>query len=321
MSDNVFKFSPAKREGVGLFVGIAGGTGSGKTYSALRLAKGIAGGKPIAAIDTEGRRMSHYASEFKFDVSDMLPKFRPDRFAQAAKDAEAAGYGVLLIDSFSHEWAGEGGVLEWHDEIKGDDEKKNMSAWIKPKMGHKAMISSFLQRRIPVIFCMRAEEKTGVGPGGKPIALGWTPIGDPRFMFELTTMITLANDRPGRVNYELPRKIQRQHLHLFPDGELIGEDAGLQLAAWARGEDIGGVGPAGKSKAEQAVDTLIDEVQKTKTGEEINALLAGEKNAAAITWLLQKRPEEHARLYRAVNQHRTKVDGDMPDLGEAKVAA
>ncbi len=318
---NVFKFSPAKREGVGLFVGIAGGTGSGKTYSALRLAKGIANGKPIAAIDTEGRRMSHYASEFKFDVSDMLPQFRPERFAQAAKDAEAAGYGVLLIDSFSHEWAGEGGVLEWHDEIMGDDPKKNMSSWIKPKMGHKAMISSFLQRRIPVIFCMRAEEKTGVGPGGKPIALGWTPIGDPRFMFELTTMITLANDRPGRVNYELPRKIQRQHLHLFPDGELIGEEAGQQLAAWARGEDIGGVGPAGKSKAEQAVDTLIDEVQKTRTGEEINVLLAGEKNAAAITWLLAKRPEEHARLYRAVNQHRTKVDGDMPDLGETKAAA
>ncbi len=320
-TDNVFKFNPAKREGVGLFVGIAGGTGSGKTYSALRVAKGIAGGKKIAAIDTEGRRMSHYATDFAFDVADMLPKFRPERFAQAAKDAEDAGYGVLVIDSFSHEWAGEGGVLEWHDEIKGDNEKLNMSAWIKPKMAHKSMISSFLQRRIPIVFCMRAEEKTGVGPGGKPIALGWTPIGDSRFMFELTTMITLANDKPGRVNYDLPRKIQRQHLHLFPDGELIGEEAGAQLAAWARGDDIGGVGPSGKSKAEQAVDTLITDVQALKTGEAITAHLQGEKNAAAITWLLAKRPEEHARLYRAVNQHRTKVDGDMPDLGETKAAA
>jgi hypothetical protein len=123
-----------------------------------------------------------------------------------------------------------------------------MSAWIKPKMAHKAMISSFLQRRIPIVFCMRAEEKTGVGPGGKPVALGWTPIGDPRFMFELTTMITLANDKPGRVNYDLPRKIQRQHLHLFPDGELIGEEAGAQLAAWARGDDIGGVGPPARAR-------------------------------------------------------------------------
>jgi hypothetical protein len=28
-------------------------------------------------------------------------------------------------------------------------------------------------------------------------------------------------------------------------------------------------------------------------------------------------PEEHARLYRAVNAHRTKVDGDMPDMDGA----
>jgi len=316
----MFDFKPAKRVGVGLFVGVAGGTGSGKTYSALRLAKGIAGGKRIAALDTEGRRMSHYASDFDFDVADMLPPFRPDFFAQAVKDAEAKDYGVLVIDSFSHEWAGEGGVLEWHDEIKGDNERLNMSAWIKPKMAHKSMISSFLQRRIPVVFCMRAEEKTGVGSNGKPVALGWTPIGDSRFMFELTTMITLANDKPGRVNYDLPRKIQRQHLHLFPDGELIGEEAGQQLAAWARGDDIGGVGPSGKSKAEQVVDQLINEVQAFKSGEDITAHLMSEKVAVAVQWLKDKRPEEHARLYRAVNAHREKVDG-MPDLLGDKQAA
>lgn len=317
----VFDFKPAKRVGVGLFVGIAGGTGSGKTYSALRVAKGIAGTKRIAAIDTEGRRMSHYASDFDFDVADMLAPFRPERFSQAVKDAEAKDYGVLVIDSFSHEWAGEGGVLEWHDEIKGDNEKLNMSAWIKPKMAHKSMIGSFLQRRIPIVFCLRAEEKTGVGPGGKPIAMGWTPIGDSRFMFELTTMITLGNDKPGRVNYDLPRKIQRQHLHLFPDGELIGEEAGAQLAAWARGDDIGGVGPSGKSKAEQAVDTLIVEVQALKTGEAITAHLQAEKTATAVAWLLDKRPEEHARLYRAVNAHRTKIEGDMPDMSEQQKEA
>ena len=308
-----FEFRKARREGVGLFVGVAGGTGSGKTYSALRIAKGIAGGKRIAAVDTEGRRMSHYATDFDFDVTDMLAPFRPERFADAAKDAEGKDYGVLVIDSFSHEWAGDGGVLAWHDEIAGDNPNKNMSGWIKPKMAHKAMINSFLQRRIPIVFCLRAEEKTGVGPGGKPVALGWSPIGDSRFLFELTTMVTLANDKPGRVSYDLPRKIQRQHLHLFPDGELIGEEAGQQLAAWARGDEIGGVGPSGKSKAEQVVDTLILEIQALKTGDQITTHLQAEKPAVAIAWLLDKRPEEHARLYRAVNAHRTKVDGDMPE--------
>ena len=233
MPDNrqAFTFAPAKRAGVGLFVGVAGGTGSGKTFSALRIARGIAGPKGrIAAIDTEAKRMSHYAGRFEFDTTDMAPPFRPERFAQAAADAEKAGYAVLVIDSMTHEWAGEGGILDWHDELKGDDERQNMRAWIKPKTAHKAMIGSLLQRRIPIVFCFRAEEKIKVGPGGKPEPQGWTPIGDSRFMFELTTMLTLSNEAPGIVSYKLPRKIQEQHLPFFPDGQPITERAGEQLA-------------------------------------------------------------------------------------------
>lgn len=291
-----FTFAPAKREGVGLFVGVAGGTGSGKTFSALRIAKGIAGPKGrIAAIDTEARRMSHYADHFQFDVSDMAPPFRPERFAQAAEDAERAGYSVLVIDSFSLEWVGEGGVLEWHDQIAGDDPKKNMQAWIKPKTAHKAMIQSFLQRRIPLVLCFRAEEKVKVGPGGRPEPQGWMPIGDPRFMFELTTMLTLSNEAPGRVSYKLPRKIQEQHLAIFPDGEFITERAGELLGAWARGDDI----PAKKDRATEAVDKLVAEFDLCGAPTDVDTILEREKQAVA--WLLKNRPAEHTRLKTAAD--------------------
>jgi AAA domain len=288
-----FAFAPARRQGVGLFVGVAGGTGSGKTYSALRLARGIAGpdGK-IAAIDTEARRMSHYADQFNFDVTDMAPPFRPERFAQAAEDAERAGYAVLVIDSFSLEWTGEGGVLAMHDAIAGDDPKKNMSAWIKPKSAHKAMIASFLQRRIPLVFCFRAEEKVKVGPGGRPEPLGWMPIGDSRFMFELTTMLTLSNEAPGRVSYNLPRRIQEQHLGFFPDGQPITERAGEQLAAWARGDDVK---PA--DKPAEIADALITAVNAAATEEALLDALAGDTEAKQMAWLKAKRPE----LYKKVN--------------------
>lgn len=296
-----FTFAPAKREGVGLFVGVAGGTGSGKTFSALRIAKGIAGpnGK-IAAIDTEARRMSHYADYFKFDVSDMAPPFRPERFAQAAEDAERAGYSVLVIDSFSLEWVGEGGVLDWHDHLAGDDPKKNMQAWIKPKGAHKAMIQSFLQRRIPLVLCMRAEEKVKVGPGGKPEPQGWMPIGDPRFMFELTTMLTLSNESPGRVSYKLPRKIQEQHLAIFPDGEFITERAGEMLAAWARGEDVG----AKADKTAKVVDDLLAEVEACADEDAIAAVLSREKVVAAVAWMLDRRKDQHDRLFEGVKARR-----------------
>src|SRR5215831_954579 len=166
MVENVIEFKPAVRQNLSVFIGLAGGTGSGKTKSALRLARGMVGPKgKIAAGDTEGRRMSYYAGVDQFDVTDIEPPFRPEKFEVLAKRAEEAGYGVLVIDSMSHEWSGDGGVVEWHDEeldravikvqqreghdLSEEEEERirnanNMRAWIKPKAAHKLMVQSFL---------------------------------------------------------------------------------------------------------------------------------------------------------------------------------
>ncbi len=143
-----FQFVPAQQftERAGLFVALVGGTNAGKTFSALRLARGIAGPKgKLAVLDTEGGRTLHLKRDFDFDANVMEAPFRPERFAQAAEAAEQAGYDVLLIDSFSMEWAGVGGVLDWQaaelQRMAGDDfgkrERMKMAAWIKPKMAHK----------------------------------------------------------------------------------------------------------------------------------------------------------------------------------------
>src|ERR1700690_4350275 len=102
-----FQFKPAIRESVGLLIGLAGGTGSGKTFSAMRLASGIAGGKPFAVIDTEAGRAKHYADQFKFDHGDMKPPFSPAAYADAIAAADSGHYPVIVVDSFSHEHAGE----------------------------------------------------------------------------------------------------------------------------------------------------------------------------------------------------------------------
>ena len=72
-------FKPAERKNVSLLVGLAGGTGSGKTMSAFRLAKGICGDKRFAVVDTENGRASHYADMFDFDVAELRAPFRPER--------------------------------------------------------------------------------------------------------------------------------------------------------------------------------------------------------------------------------------------------
>lgn len=107
-----FTFRPAIREAVALLIGLSGSSGSGKTYSAMRLAKGICGDKPFAVIDTEAGRSRHYAEIFRFDVGDLTAPFRPDSYLNAIKTADEAGYKAIVVDSVSHEWAGEGVFLD-----------------------------------------------------------------------------------------------------------------------------------------------------------------------------------------------------------------
>src|SRR5262249_42607776 len=94
-------FRPAVRENVNLLIGLIGASGGGKTFTAMRLAKGIAGDKPFAVVDTEARRALHYADQFHFEHCDLKPPFSPTAYAEAIKAADDAKYPVILVDSAS----------------------------------------------------------------------------------------------------------------------------------------------------------------------------------------------------------------------------
>ena len=246
-----FSFRPAVRESVGLLIGLAGASGSGKTYSAMRLAAGIAGDKPFCVIDTEAGRAKHYADQFRFDHGDFKPPFRPSAYAEAIAAADAAGYPVIVVDSASHEHAGEGGLLDYHeselDRMAGDDWKKResvkMAAWIKPKSEHKRFVSKLLQVRAHLILCFRAEEKIEMvrGENGKMQIIkkqtstgldGWVPISEKNLPYELTASFLLLASNPG---IPQPIKLQAQHREMFPQGHPIDENSGKRIAQWAKG--------------------------------------------------------------------------------------
>ena len=270
-----FEFKRAAREEVGLIIGLAGGTGSGKTFTALTLAKGIAGNKPFALIDTEAGRAKHYADRFLFDHGDLKPPFRPERYAEAILAADAAHYPVIVVDSCSHEWAGEGGILDWQeqelDRMAGDDWKKReickMAAWIKPKMDHKKMVQRLLQIRAHMILCFRAEEKIDMvrGDDGKMKIVpkvtrtgldGWVPICEKSLPYELTASFLLTADAPG---YPKPIKLQEQHRALFPLDRPITEESGRRLAEWAAGA------PAAKGMSAADVEKHVDAMNNATT--------------------------------------------------------
>ena len=241
------QFAPAKREAIRLLVGVAGGTGSGKTYSALRLARGLAGSEPFGLIDTEHGRALQYADEFSFEHAALDPPFTPTRYLEALTIA-AARFGVVVVDSGSHEWNGEGGVLDMADaefERMGSRESVRMAMWIAPKREHKAFVRELVRLDAHVILCLRAEPKVEMRKGAQgrwevvPKATlpgagldGWIPVCDSMLPFECTASFLLMADAPG---VPRPMKIPGAIAPLVPLDQPLSEAVGAELAAWAAG--------------------------------------------------------------------------------------
>lgn len=278
------QYKKAVRENTNVLIALAGGTGSGKTFSAMLLATGICNGEPFAMIDTEGRRGLHYADRFDFEHHCLSPPFTPSKYSDEVVSLAKRGFKTILIDSMSHEWEGEGGVIEMADA----EQRKAPSNWIKPKAAHKRMMNKLLQAETNLIFCLRAQEKIKINDKGQKIVIenaGWQPICERRFMFEMTASFTLESTGPGILEYNLPHKIEDQHRMAFPPGQHITEEAGRILGNWVRGDKIETpdtdlwnkariAANEGKAELKRFVENDITQEERTKLkpiGAELNA--------------------------------------------------
>jgi len=161
-------FQKATKRQSRLRMAMIGPSGSGKTYSALNVAQFI--GKRVALIDTERGSASKYAHRFNFDVVE-LESFEPEKYIEAIREAERAGYDVLIIDSLSHAWAGKGGILEFVDTEtkKSTSHNAYTEGWRKATPKHNELVDSLLQNKLHIIATMRSkteyvmekDEKTG----------------------------------------------------------------------------------------------------------------------------------------------------------------
>lgn len=137
---------------------IDGPAGSGKTYTALRLAHALIQAFPgkIALIDTERGSASKYSGEapdgipWRFDTRE-LTTFSPDEYTKAILAAGSLGYSVLIVDSLSHAWEGVGGALELKQKAG-----EAWSAWRQVTPIHNRMIDAILQSSCHVITTMRS---------------------------------------------------------------------------------------------------------------------------------------------------------------------
>lgn len=270
-----FESKPAVREAVPLITSLIGPSGGGKTFSALRLGSGMrkANGGKLFVIDTEARRALHYADDFDFEHVEFRAPFCPLDYLDAIDHCVEGGAGVIVIDSLSHEWEGEGGVLEQHDAILddrcGNDWKKraamNFAAWVKPKAKHTRLKNSLLQRRVHFVLCFRAKEKMKPVRGKEPVQLGWQPIAGADLVYEATVSMILhpgANGVPTLVpeiaGEKQMVKCPAKLLPIFGKGKPLSEDMGEQLATWSDGVSVTKADPAAREKAADLVTAYGD---------------------------------------------------------------
>jgi len=237
----------ARREQVPLMVGLVGASGSGKTVSALRLATGMqqASGGDIYGIDTESRRMLHYADSFKFRHIQFDAPFSPLDYLAAFEHCAKKGAKIIITDSLSHEHEGPGGVLEIHETEMGGDYKKQFAAWAKPKAQRRRLISSMLQMNVNFILCYRAREKLKLvkNAQGKqePQPRGWQPIAGEEYVYEATLNCLLLPASNGVPTWQPEHdnegmiKLPAQFREIFKEGPQLSEEVGQQLASWAKG--------------------------------------------------------------------------------------
>ncbi|MDH6116853.1 hypothetical protein ABH930_000272 [Kitasatospora sp. GAS204A] len=117
-----FTFAPATREQAKARIALQGPAGSGKTKSALLMAETLAAGGPIGLIDTERRSAAKYAPvPGRPDLGGHqflhlpMDSYDPRDLAKAVHAAADAGIACLIVDSWSHFYAGKGGLLELVD--------------------------------------------------------------------------------------------------------------------------------------------------------------------------------------------------------------
>ena len=225
-------FKKAQRQQSKLRLALIGPSGSGKTYSSLLISQGL--GKSIALLDTERGSGSLYADLCDYDVAELTPPFSPERYIQAIKEAEAAGYEVLVIDSLSHAWSGEGGILEYVDKAT-QALKNNFAAWRKASPIHNRLVDTMLMSNMHIIVTMRSktawevqkDERTGKT---KPVKIGLAPVQREGLEYEFTCVLELSLE--GHV-----ATASKDRTSLF-DGQYFtpGKETGEKLRAWLNGE-------------------------------------------------------------------------------------
>lgn len=220
------KLEKANRQQTRMKLALQGPSGSGKTYSALLLAYGLVGNwQQIAVVDTENSSSHLYSHLGQYDVLSLSKPFTPERFIEAIDFCEKAGKDVIIIDSLSPEWSGEGGVLDVHGNLPGN----SFTNWAKLTPRHNALVQRILQSPSHIVATLRTKQDYILqDKGGKlvPEKVGLAAVQRDDLSYEFTLMFDL-----DQKHFAVASK-DRTNLYSNKPQFLITEETGKEIKVW-----------------------------------------------------------------------------------------
>jgi hypothetical protein len=220
------QISKAARSKCKLKAAIQGASGSGKTYSALLLAYGLTNDwSKIVVIDTENGSANLYAELGDYSVLNLAAPYTPEAYSEAIDLAAKNGFECIIIDSLSHEWSGQGGVLDIHSNIPGN----SFTAWAKVTPRHNAFVQKILQTDIHMICTMRSKtEYVLTDKNGKqvPEKLGLKSVQREDTEYEFTIVFELSQKHQATISKD------RTSLFKNKPELTLTSDVGKTIANW-----------------------------------------------------------------------------------------
>lgn len=188
----------AEKRQVKLKLGIQGPSGSGKTEGALGLATNLWPNAKILVVDTENESASLYADRYEFDTIPLDPPFESIRYEACIDYAVDNHYDVLILDSVTHQWDGEGGILRRKEELDRRPNSNSFTNWAALTPEHTHFIESIKQAPIHIIATMRSKQEYTLQQNdkgkSKPVKLGMSPIQREGFDYEFTVVFDVQMD-------------------------------------------------------------------------------------------------------------------------------
>jgi hypothetical protein len=225
----------AVRKKAKLRLGLVAPSGAGKTYSALMLAFGL-GGK-VGMVDTEHGSGDLYASVGDYDIINIEAPYTVKKYQDAIAAFEREGYSVIIIDSLSHAWAGDGGLLDKQGKIADSGKGNGYTAWRQITPEHNGLIDAMLSSPCHIIATMRAKTEYVIEKNerGKdvPRKIGMAPVQREGMDYEFSVVFDIDQQHVASAS--------KDRTSLF-DGRFfkISQETGKDLLAWL---DQGESGP------------------------------------------------------------------------------